>query len=235
MQGVILAGGLGKRLKPLTEQIPKVMVPVNDKPFLWHLLRLLKSRGVSDVVLCVGYLGKQVRDHFGDGEGLGVRIRYSEEKKGLLGTGGSLKQAQSLLDEHFLVINGDTYLPIDYKSVENTFLRRGKAALMVVYGNQEDTGVKNNVALDNDLLVTRYEKASDNPHLKYVEAGVLALRREALEPIAEGHPISLEKGLYPTLIQQGQLAAYVTEQKFYDIGTPAQKRLLEEFLRKGAK
>lgn len=235
MQAVILAGGLGTRLRPLTDQIPKVMVLVKGKPFLLRLLELLKSQGVNDTVLCIGYLGERVKVFFGERESLGLRIRYSEEKETLLGTGGALKQAQDLLKAHFFVINGDTYLPVDYSELERAFLRRGKKALMVVYENQKDTGVKNNVELDSDLMVIRYDKESPNSTLKYVEAGVLVLRREVLDLIKERCPISLEKGLYPYLIQQGELAAYVTEQRFYDIGTPEQQRIFEEFLKRGAK
>jgi len=231
MQAVILAGGLGKRLKPLTEGIPKVMVSVNGKPFLLHLLQLLKSQGISDIVLCIGYLSQQVRDFFGNGEILGVNIRYSEEREKLLGTGGALKQAQSLLANYFLVINGDTYLPIDYADAEKAFLRRAKKALMVVYNNQEDTGTKNNVALDDNLRVIRYDKESLAPSLKYVEAGALVLRQEVLSLIKEGDSISLEEGLYATLIQQGELAAYVTKQRFYDIGLPEQRVIFEGFLK----
>ena len=233
MQAVILAGGLGTRLRPLTEEMPKVMVPVNGKPFLLYLLQLLKGQGISDIVLCIGYLGQQVGDFFGDGESLGINIGYSEEKERLLGTGGALKQAQSLLDDYFFVINGDTYLPIDYREVERDFLRRKSKAVMVVYDNREDTAVKNNVALDGDLMVIGYNKGSPDPGLKYVEAGVLVLRREALELIREGDSVSLEKGLYPTLVQQRELAAYITRQRFYDIGLPEQQRVLEEFLERG--
>ncbi len=232
MQTVILAGGLGTRLRPLTEKIPKVMVSVNSKPFLLHLLQLLKSRGISDVVLCIGYLGKQVKDFFGNGEGLGVNLRYSEEKGKLLGTAGALKQAQSLLDNYFFVINGDTYLPVDYHEVEKAFFKRAKKALMVVYDNREDTGARNNVMLDDNLMVKRFDKGSPDPGLKYVEAGVLALRKEVLGLIKEGDSISLEKGLYPSLIQQGEMAAYITRQRFYDIGLPEQRKIFEEFLKR---
>ena len=234
MQAVILAGGLGTRLRSLTEQIPKVMVPVNGKPFLLYLLKLLKSRGVSDIILCIGYLGEQISNFFGNGQGFGLRIKYSEEKEGLLGTGGALKQAQSLLDNHFFVINGDTYLPVDYGEVERTFLRRGKKAVMVVYDNQEDTGVKNNVELDNDMMVIRHDKENSDSRLKYVEAGILALRQEALDLLEERCSVSLEKGLYPTLTQQRELAAYVTMHRFYDIGTPEQQRIFEQFLKREA-
>jgi len=232
MQAVILAGGLGARLRPLTEHIPKVMVPVNGKPFLLHLLELLKSQRVNDIVLCIGYLGKQVKDFFGNGERFGIWVRYSEEEGELMGTGGALKQAQDLLDEQFFVINGDTYIPIDYSELERTFLSYGKKALMLVYDNREDTGVRNNVELDGDLMVTKYDKASSDPSLKYVEAGVLSLRLESLDFLPGRCSISLEKGLYSTLISQRELAAYVTEQRFYDIGTPKQKKIFEEFLKR---
>jgi NDP-sugar pyrophosphorylase family protein len=234
MQAVILAGGLGTRLGPLTKGTPKVMVPVNGKPFLLYLLRLLKSQKIKDIILSIGYLGQQVRDFFGNGDSLGVSLRYSEEKEGLLGTGGALKQAQDLLDDYFLAINGDTYLPVDYRDVERTFLKRNKKAVMVVYDNQKDTGVKNNVALDNNLMVVRYDKGSPSPSLKYVESGVLVLQQETLNLIKERVPVSLEKGLYPALIEQREMAAYVTRKRFYDIGTPQQQMVFAEFLKREA-
>lgn len=235
MQAVILAGGLGTRLKPLTEQVPKVMVPVNGKPFLLHLLELLKSQGLSDIILCIGYIGEQIKAFFGDGKRFGLKIRYSEERERLLGTGGALKQAQNLLDNLFLAIYGDTYLPIDYKEVERSFIRCGKKALMLVYDNRENTGVKNNVELDKDSMVVRHDKERLDPGLKYVEAGVSILSREVLDIIEAGCLVSLEKGLYPTLIQQKEIVAYITNQRFYDIGSPEQLKIFEEFLKRGAK
>ncbi len=231
MQAVVLAGGLGTRLKPFTEKLPKVMVPVNGKPFLFHLLRMLKDRGIDNVVLCTGYLGGMVRDFFGDGAMLSMRIQYSEEKEKLLGTGGALKQAQSLLQRYFMVMNGDTYLPLNYRDVERAFIRSDKQALMVVYDNNEDTGVKSNVTLDGKL-VSRYDKQGGDPHLRYVEAGVLVLSREVLELIPEGQAISLERSIYPILIARKQMAAYVTAQRFYDIGTPEQWQVFENYLQK---
>jgi len=235
MQAVILAGGLGKRLKPLTEQVPKVMVPVNGKPFLLHLLELLKSQGLNDIILCIGYIGEQIKAFFGDGKRFGLKIRYSEERERLLGTGGALKQAQNLLDNHFFALHGDTYLPIDYTEVERSFIRCGKKALMVVYDNRENTGVKNNVELDKDSMVVRHDKERLAPGLKYVEAGVSILSREVLDIIEEGSSVSLEKGLYQTLIQQKEIAAYITNQRFYDIGSPEQLKIFEEFLKRGVK
>jgi len=230
MQAVILAGGLGTRLRPLTEQIPKVMLSVNGQPFLLYLLKLLKESGINDIVLCIGYLGEQVQEFFGAGESFGIRIRYSEERGELLGTGGALKQAHNLLDERFFVINGDTYLPVDYADVESTFIRLERKGVMVAYDNQEDTGVRNNVALDGDAMVAGYDKESPTSDFRYVEAGVLALRREALELLEPGQSASLEEGLYPALIRQRELAAYVTTQRFYDIGLPSQQEIMKKLL-----
>ena len=232
MQAVILAGGLGTRLKRLTEKVPKVMLPVKGRPFIVYLLELLTDSGINQIVLCVGYLGEQVREYLGNGRKLGINIAYSQEKK-LLGTGGALKQAQGLLDERFLVINGDTYLPINYKEVESSFFHRGKKAMVVVYDNREDTGVKNNVVLDDHLMVVRYDKEKPDPGIGYVEAGILVLKRETLDIIPNKYPVSLEAGLYPTLIQQQELAAYITRQRFYDIGTLGQLKIFEEFVTRG--
>ncbi len=230
MKAVILAGGLGTRLRPLSEKVPKVMFSVNGKPFILHLLALLRRNGISSVVLCVGYLGEQVKEYLGDGRKWRVNITYSEEREQLLGTGGALKQAENLLGEQFFVINGDTYLPIDYGEMGRLFVERGKKAVMAVYDNRENTGVRNNVDLDDDLIVVRHDKKGGNSSLRYVEAGVLILKRDVLDFIESGRPVSLEGGLYPALIQQKELAAYITEQRFYDIGTPEQLKTFETFL-----
>ncbi|MFC1985400.1 sugar phosphate nucleotidyltransferase [Chloroflexota bacterium] len=234
MQAVILAGGLGTRLRPLTDRVPKVMVSVGGRPFLLHLIELLKRQGVDDIILCIGYLGHYIKEFFSSGKGFGIRIRYSEEKRSLLGTAGALKQAESLLDNHFLVINGDTYLPIDYRPAEAFFLKQNIKAVMIVYDNKDDTGVKNNVELDNSM-VTRYDKESADSSLRYVETGALIIKREALALIQGEHPISLETGLYPSLIRQKELIAYVTQQRFYDMGRPDQLKVFEEFASGGTK
>ena len=104
---------------------------------------------------------------------------------------------------------------------------------MVVYNNELHTGVKNNVALDSGQMVVRYDKKSDAPDLRYVEAGVIILNKEALHPVPEKIKISLEDGIYPRLIEQKELAAYITGQQFYDIGTPEQQQIFKDFIEKG--
>lgn len=232
MQAVILAGGLATRLRPLTAEIPKSLIQVRDKPFFEYQLDFLKKGGVEDIVLCVGYLGEQIENYLVDGKRLGMNITYSEEVEQLLGTAGALRQAKSLLDDHFFVINGDTYLPIDYKRVERCFLTRRKKGLMVVYDGRENVGISNNVGLNDNLMVVKHSKRNSNASLKYVDVGVSVFRREAVDDITGQYPISLEIGLYPSLIEQGELAGYVTGQRFYDIGTPEQLKTFEKYLRK---
>jgi len=230
MQAVILAGGLGTRLGELTRDTPKVMLHVAGRPFLYYIIRLLGNQGTKEIVICAGYLGEQVKNFFGDGRKLGVNIKYSEESVKLLGTGGALKQAQAMLDRHFLVLNGDTYLPIDYRKVEEEYLGLGRKALMVVYNNKADTGVTNNIALDRDKMVVRYDKDSTLPDLRYVEAGAIVLQKETLDFVVQGTKVSLEEGIYRRLIEQREMAVYITRQRFYDIGTPEQRQVFEDFV-----
>jgi NDP-sugar pyrophosphorylase family protein len=234
MQAVILAGGLGTRLGELTKDMPKAMIAFAGRPFLHYVLRLLESQGIKDIVICTGYLGEQIEDFFGNGRKLGVNIKYSQEKEKLLGTGGALKQAQHMLDSYFMVLNGDTYLPVDYHEIEEKHARLGRKALMVVYNNEVDTGVKNNIALDRNQMVVRYDKKSASPDLKYVEAGAVFLQREVLDFIPEGVPISIEDGIYRHLIEQRELVAHITGQGFYDIGTPEQRQVFEKLVEKMA-
>jgi NDP-sugar pyrophosphorylase family protein len=226
---VILAGGLGTRLRPITESVPKPMVPVAGIPYLEHQLRLLARQSITDIVLCTGYLGEQIEEYFGDGRSLGLSLRYSREPHPL-GTGGALRHAASLLDPVFLVLYGDSYLPIDYGLPWNALTESKATGLIVVFADPSGaTRVRKNVALGDDGCVIRYDKDSaGDSGLLYIEAGVLVFRRTVLDSIPDSGPISLETAAYPRLIERRELAGYVTGQRFYDIGTPERLRELEE-------
>jgi NDP-sugar pyrophosphorylase family protein len=230
MQAVILAGGLGTRLGLLTADTPKPMVPVAGVPYLEHQLRLLERQSIHDIVLLTGYLGNIVEDYFGDGSRLGLRIRYSRETTPL-GTGGALRLAAPLLEEQFLVIYGDSYLPVDYQAVARALDQSGAVGLVVVYNNRlADTSVRNNIAVDAEGFVVRYDKeALNDATLDFVEAGVLAFRRSVIALIPEGC-VSLEKRTFGELIAVRQLYSWRTSRRFYDIGTPERLRIFEEYL-----
>jgi NDP-sugar pyrophosphorylase family protein len=225
MQAVILAGGLGTRLRPVTESIPKPMVTVAGRPYLQLQLEELARQDIRDIVLLTGYLGERIEEYFGGGAALGISLRYSREPNPL-GTAGALRLAAALLDESFLLIYGDSYLPIDYRAVLKT-LQPPALGLIVAYDNLlSDTSVRNNVDLDESGFVVRYEKDGEN--LRYVEAGVLAFRREAVDFIPAGRVTSLEGEIFPQLIARRLLLGYRTTQRFYDIGTPERLQVIED-------
>ena len=225
MQAVILAGGLGSRLRPLTDRVPKPMIMVQGKPFLEHQIELLRRHGIRSVVLCVGYLGHMIEEYFGDGSRFSVGIRYSEEGDRLQGTAGALKRAESVLDDEFFLTYADAYLLLDYAAVMAHFRRRDRLALMVIYRNENQYARSNVAAADG--YVTAYDKDEQTPDMVYINYGVSVLRKETLEHIPPRRVYSQEE-LYARFIDERQLLAYETDQRFYEVGSPEG---LEEFSR----
>ncbi|BAQ34193.1 nucleotidyltransferase family protein [Dehalococcoides sp. THU3] len=220
MQAVILCGGLATRLRPITENIPKCLLPMAGRPFLYHQFRLLKSQGFDRVVLCIGHLGEMVKDCFGQGDGYGLKLAYSQETEKLLGTAGALKKAEEYLDEEFFVINGDTYLDMDYSHAWQEYMQSGQDALMAVYDNRNGRiNARNDVALDDDMLVSCYEKDSHLPELKFVNAGAIILRKSLFATLEKDKPYSLERTILPVLAHNRRMLAYPVNQCFYDVGT----------------
>ena len=131
----ILAGGFATRLRPVTEQIPKALVDINGRPFIDWQLEGLRTDGVSRVVVCAGYLGEQIQEAVGDGSRFGLHVDWAFDGPTLLGTAGALKRARPLLGGPFFVLYGDSYLPIAWRPVQDTFLAHGKPALMTVFHN----------------------------------------------------------------------------------------------------
>lgn len=222
---VILAGGLGTRLKPVTEEIPKSMVQIQGKPFLEHQLNLLRRCGISDIVLCVGYLGEKIKDYFGDGKGFGVKIKYSEETEKLLGTAGALKNAVNSLDDTFFLTYGDAYLILDYRGAMGYLKKFNKLGLMVVFKNF-DLYDKSNVVVEGDLIKV-YDKQKRAPDMVYIDFGVSVLKKKALDLVPKGKAIDLEE-LYHELIRRRELLAFETQQRFYEVGS---QKGLKEFER----
>lgn len=225
MQIVILAGGLGTRLRPLTERAPKCMVPADGKPFLEHQLRLLASRGVRDIVLCLGYMGEQVLAYFGNGHRFGVNLAYAWERNGLLGTAGAIRNAEALLAPEFFVAYGDSYLLLDYRAIMRRFRQSDALGMMVVYRNEDRLERSNVVVRDGQVIA--YDKTTRLPGMVYVNEGLSVLRRRSLNLIPPGIPFSQEQ-FFQMLVRRRQLLAYETGQRFYEIGS---FRGLEEFRR----
>lgn len=228
-QAVILAGGKGTRLRPLTYKIPKSMIPVGNKPFLEHQINLLRRFDINDIVLCIGHLGDKIYNYFKDGSDFGVIIRYSVEKKPL-DTGGALKNAENELNSSFLVLYGDTYLPIDYNNFASCFSKNKKIGLLALYDNSEGIA-RCNISMNEQNLITKYNKDSPTEDMSYIEAGVSAFEKKLLDYMPHNQNISLERSVYPELIKIKQLMGYKTSQRYYDIGTPERLKLIRRVLR----
>lgn len=224
----ILAGGLAKRLRPITETIPKALVNVAGAPFLAHQLRLLHSGGLRRIVICAGYRGEMIEAEIGDGARFDLRISYSFDGPRLLGTGGALKRALPLLGRHFLVLYGDSYLPIDYKKAAVAFAAADKAGLMIVYRNQGrwDTS---NVQFEAGQIV-RYDKEQRTPEMHHIDYGLGILRAESFASWPDNEPFDLAD-VYRRLLSENQLSGYEVADRFYEIGSPEGLAELDAFLR----
>ncbi len=216
MQAVILAGGLGTRLRSVAKGVPKAMVPVNGRPFLEYEVALLRKEGVDDLVVCLGHLGDSITRHFGDGSGFGVRMRYSEDGPKLLGPAGALRKAEKLLGDAFFVTYGDVYLRAPYSQMLERLMASGRSAMMGAYRNENRHG-------RSDLKVARgvvvgYDKTGKE-RLSWVNFGVTAMRKRALAGIPRGRVVE-EEEFYNGLIKGGELLAFTVKRRPYEIGTP---------------
>lgn len=222
MKAVILVGGEGTRLRPLTVSTPKPMLPLVNVPFIEYVIRLLKSHGVDEVILSAGYLPSVFDKHLGDGDGLGVKLTYVTEKRPL-GTGGAVKNVEKYLDDTFIVFNGDilTSLNID-QLIE--FHRRKKAVATLTLTSVDDPTSYGLVPMDNSGRVTEFlEKPSwDEVTTDLVNAGTYVLEPDILAKIPAGENYSFERGLFPHLVDlKEKIVGFPSEAYWLDIGTPA--------------
>jgi MurNAc alpha-1-phosphate uridylyltransferase len=220
-QAVILAGGLGTRMLPRTERIPKILLPVAGRPFAAWLLERLAEAGFGEVLLCIGHLGGEVRSALGDGSAFGLCLAYAEDGDRLLGTAGALRRALAELAPTFLVTYGDSYLPFDYLApLRDLRAHAGALGTMAVFKN-DDLLDRSNTAVSGDL-VTRYEKrardAARDPALDHIDYGATALRREVIAALPEGEPHDLS-AVQRALAAAGQLRACPASRRFFEIGS----------------
>jgi len=224
---VILAGGLGTRLKSVVADRPKGLAPIGDRPFLEIQISLLRDQGAQRFVLCVGHKAAQIRDRLTDGSRLGVQIEYSLETQTLLGTGGALRLAERFFEPRALVLNGDTYLAADYSQILTRHVAEQAACgavATVALARLEETMRYGTVLLDStgQYLVGFLEKKSGSFGPGWLNAGAYVIERELLEQIPCGEPCSLERDVFPAALADGmRIAAHATSQPFFDIGTAA--------------
>jgi NDP-sugar pyrophosphorylase family protein len=223
----ILAGGLATRLRPMTDRVPKSLLSIAGRPFIFHQLELLKTQGVDRVVLCVGHLGEQVKAAVGDGRTLGLAIDYSFDGGELLGTGGALKQALSLLGGRFFVMHGDSYLPCSLAPIQSVYDAARRPALMTVLRNDNQWDRSNVLFRNGEPLL--YDKKSPRLDMSHIDFGLYVFSGDVFSTYGESKVIDLAD-ICQQLSKTGQLAAFEVSERFYEIGSPQGIRDTEEFL-----
>jgi mannose-1-phosphate guanylyltransferase len=224
-QAVILVGGAGTRLRPLTDTRPKPMMPLVDRPFVAHQLDLLRRHRVTDVIFSCGYRPDALRAHFGEGESAGVRLRYVVDPEPL-GTAGAMKNAEGLLDgSPVLVLNGDILTDLDLSAVMEAHARTG-AAGTVVLTPVEDPSAFGLVRLHDDHSVEAFVEKPSPQELRpgepfRINAGTYLLDPSVLDDIPAGRAVSVEREVFPSLAEAGVLFGFPSDAYWRDIGTPA--------------
>ncbi len=220
MQALILAGGEGTRLRPLTSTIAKPVVPLAGRPFLSYMLDWLGGHGIDEVILCCGFLADSVRDVLGDGAEYGVRLSYLEEPRPL-GTGGAVKFAEHLLADRFLVLNGDVLTDIDLTAQRRAHERTG-ALLTLALHAVEEVSAYGLVRCESDGAVAEFveKPGPDHPGTGLINAGAYVVERSVLHTMGPaGATISIERDVFPRLVGNG-LYGYASSGYWLDIGTP---------------
>jgi len=214
-----MAGGLATRMRPLTNDVPKSMVPIlNGKPFLEYQIELLKSHGLKNILLCIGFLGYKIEDYFGDGAEFGVDLLYSYEKEQLLGTGGALKNAEHLLDERFFLLWGDSYVRLDYQKMwAQHKAAKNRLVTISLYRNNDQYDVSNILAT-NDGQVKLYDKNANLPKMQHIDAGVSVVDKRILAEGPSSRAFAIED-IFRKLSQQGKIAGFNITQRFFEVGS----------------
>ena len=227
-QAVILAGGLGTRMRPLTDTMPKPMIPVQGRPFLEYLVELLRANGIGEIVMLLGYLPKKVTEHFGDGSKFGVHITYDITPVDN-DTGTRLVHAAPLIHDKFLLMYCDNYWPLNLERLAEFYEKQNVVASTVVFDNKNNM-TKNNMFVDKDGYVTKYDRTRTDPNLNAVDIGFFILDKSVLD-LAPKRDFNFEKEVLPKLIASRKLAGYVTGHRYYSLGSIERLPIVEEFFK----
>ena len=228
LEAVILAGGLGSRLRPVVNDRPKPMALVGGKPFLEWLIKDLRNQGVQRLILCVGYMGETIEGYFGSGREQGLEIVYSREAAPL-GTGGAIKLAlPKLRGSRFFALNGDSLCDFSLRAMLNTHIQRSASATLWLL-SVDDGERYGAVKIDDNQEITEFREKSATGQAGMINAGVYLLDRHILEPMPENKACSLEKDLFPGLVGHG-IVGVVGQGPFIDIGTPESYEFAERFV-----
>lgn len=226
---LILAGGLATRLRPLTETLPKSMIPIAGEPFIAAQLKLLRQAGIKTVFLCLGYLGEQVQAYVEAHQSFGLDVKYFYDGDTLLGTAGAIKRILHELPETFMVTYGDSYLIAPYADIARAFLESQKLGLMTVFHNQ-NAWDKSNIEFKHGKIIV-YDKNQRTDRMHYIDYGLGVFHRAAFASVPTQQCYDLAT-VYQHLLNTQQLAAFEVSQRFYEVGSHAGIAELNAYLNK---
>jgi histidinol-phosphate phosphatase family protein len=226
-QAVILAGGRGERMRPLTDMRPKPMIEFHGKPFLEYLVEMLRDAGFERVTMLVGYLADVIVDHFGGGSRLGIEIDYSRTPPDDL-TSKRMQVAASGLDPIFLLMYCDNYWPMRWAEMWDQYVRSECSGQVTVYANRH--GFSRSSVIVRNGKVEVFDRERVTPGLEGVEISYAILDRDVVLPLLPDHQEVFEQAVYPVLAQRGDLGAYWTEHRYYSVGSLERLPVTEEFL-----
>ena len=219
MQAVLLAGGLGTRLRSVVSDRPKPMALIEGRPFMEYVIRGLARHGITDIIFAVGYKGSMVEEHFKDGTDMGIHVSYAYEEE-LLGTAGAIKNAGKFVTEdQFFVLNADTFYQLDYSRL--TALAGEKNLDMALVLRQvPDVSRYGKAILDENGILTGFNEKTADPVPGTINGGIYLMKKSLLEEIPEGK-VSLENEMIPKWLSEGKkLGGFVNDGYFIDIGIP---------------
>lgn len=212
----ILAGGLATRLRPLTNEIPKSLIEICGQPFVHWQIKHLACSGFTEIIFCVSYKSEMIKEFLGDGRRYGVNITYSHDGEKLLGTGGAIIKALPYLGKNFMLLYGDSFLPINFSSIEKEYIQCGKPALMTVYANNGNFDASNVAFIDGVLL--RYEKGIESSEMTHIDYGLSCFDQSIFLDYPTELPLDLAH-ICTKLASQNQLAGFEVNERFYEIGS----------------
>jgi mannose-1-phosphate guanylyltransferase len=222
MQAVILVGGLGTRLRPITFDVPKALVPLRNRPFMGYMLDFLRNGGLDGAVLSLGYLPTPIQEYLAGFDLDEFSVDYAVEDRAL-GTAGGIKNAARFLREEgsVVAVNGDVLAGTDLRSLIEIHREKGALATITLT-SVEDPTAYGLVEVDHDMVVRRFieKPAADEVTTNLVNAGIYVLEPEVLEMIPPGREVSIEREIFPELQAMGRLRAHVSSSYWRDIGTP---------------
>lgn len=234
LQCVVLAGGIGTRMRPQTESMPKALIPVLGVPFVHWQLELLAGHGVREVVFCVGYRGRMLIDQVGDGSQFGLSVTWSHEGDRLLGTAGAIRLAleRGLLQDAFFVLYGDSYLPVSFAAVEEAWRASRKPALMTVLRNEERWDRSNCIYRDGQVQLYDKSRPPDRrAEMRWIDYGLSVLTGPVVKERIPARAVADLADIQRDLSVSGELAGLEVSERFYEAGSPTGLQDLEEYLR----